>query len=193
MTTITKALAKGSIATIAAGAMAMAAAAPVNAQIRDRDRDRGRDDGISAGEVIAGAVVLGGIAAVIAATSNNNRDRDYRGNDRDYRGNDRDYRGGYNGYSSRAAVDQCVRAAEQQAQRRTGVQSEVYEIRNIDRQRNGFEVEGRIAVRNDYRGRGWNNNYQRGVRNAGWNEGRFTCDWRSGRVTDIDYSGIRNL
>ena len=182
MSTFTKAL----VSTVVAGAMAVSAAAPAAAQDRNRDRDRG--DGISAGEVIAGAVILGGLAAVIASSNNDN--------DRDYRGYDRDRRGGYNGggYNARTAVDECVRAAERQAQRGTGANAEVYEIRNIERTRRGFEIDGRIAVRNDYRGRGWGGDYRRGGRqNAGWDEGRFSCDWNNGRVSDIDYSGIRNL
>ena len=180
MSTLTKNL----VSTVVAGAMAVSAAAPAAAQDRSRDRDRG--DGISAGEVIAGAVILGGLAAVIA--SSNNNDRDYRGNDRDRRG----YNGG--GYNARTAVDECVRAAERRAQRGTGVNAEVYEVRSIERTRRGFEVEGRIAVRNDYRGRGWGGDYRRGGRqNAGWDEGRFSCDWNNGRVSDIDYSGLRNL
>ena len=209
MTTISKALTKGTFATVAAGAMVMAAVTPAAAQ--DRNRDRNRGDGISAGEVIAGAVILGGIAAVIASSNNNDRDRyddrDYRDDrdDRDYRNDrdDRDYRdgrGGYNngygqngGYNARTAVDQCVRAAERQAQRGSGVNAEVYEVVDIDRSRRGFEISGRIAVRNDYRGRGWGGDYRRNYRNTGWDEGRFTCEYRNGRVTDIDFSGLRNL
>ena len=198
MNTINKALAKGSLATIAAGAMAVSSAAPASAQ--DRYRDYDRDDGISAGEVIAGAVVLGGLAAIL---SSGNRDRyydDYRYGDRrgtygDYRYRDRDrYRGDRydRGYSSRAAVEQCVRAAEQQAQRYTGSRAEVYEIRDIDRERNGFEVKGRIAVQDRWGG-GRYGNYRRGYRNSGWDEGRFECDVRYGRITDLDFSGIRGL
>jgi len=190
MTTISKAL----FGTVAGGAMAMAAVTPAAAQDRNRDRDRDRGDGISAGEVIAGAVILGGIAAVIASSNNNDRDR-Y--DDRDYRGNDRnggrgDY--GYNsGNNARTAVDQCVRAAERQAQRGSGVNAEVYEVINIDRTRRGFEINGRIAVRNEYRGRGWGGDYRRNNRNTGWDEGRFTCEYRNGRVNEIDFSGLRNL
>lgn len=200
MTTITKAL----VGTVAAGAMAMAAVTPAFAQDRSRDRDRDRGDGISAGEVIAGAVILGGIAAVIASSNNNDRDR-Y--DDRDYRdrgrANDRDYRDGgrgddyrYNnggGYNARTAVDECVRAVERQAARYSGANAEVYEVGNIDRSRRGFEISGRIAIRNDYRGRGWGGDYRRNNRNTGWDEGRFTCDWTNGRVSDIDFSGLRNL
>lgn len=177
MKPITKAL----VGTVAAGAIAAAVASPAHAQYRDRDRD---DDGISAGEVIAGAVILGGLAAVIAS-ADNDRDRDYR-----YR--DRHDRRGYNRYNSRAAVDQCVRTAEREAQRYTGSRAEVYEIRDIDRERNGYEVKGRIAVQDRrYRG-GWGE-YRRNYRNSGWDEGRYTCRVRNGRVVDLDYSGIRGL
>lgn len=195
MKSIAKALAKGTLGTVAAGAMVMGAASPAVAQDRHRDRDH---DGISAGEVIAGAVVLGGLAAIIASADNDRdhyRDRDYRGYRDDYRG---DYRGGYgNGYNAREAVEMCVRAAERQAERRLGARAEVYEIRDVDRERRGYEVEGRIAVRDDYRyrdRRGWGrNDYRRGYRNDGWDEGRFSCDVRRGRVVDLDFSGIRGL
>ena len=194
MKSITKALAKGTLGTVAAGAMVLGmTATPAAAQHRDRDRG----DGISAGEVIAGAVILGGLAAIIASSDNDRdyRDRDYR-YDRDYRGG---YRGGYNGYSSRDAVELCVRAAETQAQRRLGSRAEVYEIRDIDRERRGFEVDGRIAVADDYRyrgrdRRGWGRqDYRRGYGNDGWDEGRFSCEVRNGRVVDLDFSGIRGL
>jgi len=187
MKTTSKALAKGTIATVAAGAMAMATATPAFAQDRHRDRDR---NGISTGEVIAGAVILGGIAAVLASSNNNDRryrDRNYR--DRHYR--DRDYDRG--NHRAERAVEQCVRAAERQAQRWSGNRAEVYEIRDVDRERGGFEVKGRIAVRDGYQGRGYRGDYRRNARNNGWDEGRFTCDWRRGQVVDIDFRGIRGL
>src|SRR3546814_7409467 len=62
------------VGTVAAGAMAAATASPALA----RDHS-----GIAAGDVIAGALVIGGIAAVAAAASNDNR-YDY-GYGRDYR------------------------------------------------------------------------------------------------------------
>lgn len=187
MTTITKALGKGAIATVAAGAMAMATATPAAAEHRDRD-------GISAGEVIAGAVILGGLAAILSSGKRDRYRDDYRYRD-GYRG---DY--GYNsGYSSRQAVEACVHAAERAAQRYTGSRAEVYEVRDIDRKRSGYEVEGRIAVRDNhgyrnrgYRDRGWGD-YRRGYRNDGWDEGRFKCEWSRGRVVDVDFSGIRGL
>lgn len=198
MTSITKALAKGTLGTLAIGAMAMATASPALANDRDR--------GISTGEVIAGAVILGGIAAVIASSKDrdnynyrgrdrdrNYRDRNYRDRghrDRNYR--DRGYRDDYRRNASRIAVQECVRAAERRASRFSGSRAEVFEIRDIDRERGGFEVKGRIAVRdNRYRGRDYRSDYRRGHRNNGWDEGRFTCDWRGGRVVDIDFKGFR--
>ncbi len=186
MTRPVKALAKGTIATLAAGAMALTAAAPAYAQSRHRDRD-----GISAGEIIAGALIIGGIAAVASAAG---RDRDRY---------DRYDRGGY-GYGPRDAVEQCVRAAERNANRYSwGGRSRVTDIRDIDRKGNGFRVKGRIAVnqmgrdwrRGDNRyGSGWNNDYRGwNDRYNGYDSGRFTCQVRNGRVVDIDYSGIRGL
>ena len=54
MKTISKGLAKGTLATVAAGAMAMASATPAFAQDR-YDRD---NDGIGVGEIIAGALII---------------------------------------------------------------------------------------------------------------------------------------
>lgn len=202
MKTMTKPLARRTLAGLAAGAMALTAASPAAAQDRYRDRD---DDRISAGEVIAGAVVLGGLAAIIAASDDNDRydrnDRNYRQDrsdrDRDY--GDRGHRGysnGYDGYgrhSGRRAVEQCVAAAERAAQRYSGSRAEVYEIHDVERDRRGYEIEGRIAVRNSYRGRGYRDDYRRGYRNNGWDEGRFECEYRNGRVIDVDFNGLRGL
>ncbi|TIX50413.1 hypothetical protein [Alteraurantiacibacter aquimixticola] len=183
---------KALVGTVAAGAMAVASATPAVAGDRHRDR------GIDAGDVIAGALIIGGIAAIASAVDNDRDDRRYR--DRNYR--DRDYRHGdrydhrdrrYNNRDNvERAVEQCVRAAERQAERWTGSRAEVYEIRDVDRERRGFEVKGRIAVRDRYHRGGWND-YSRNRRNNGWDEGRFTCDVERGRVVDIDFSGIRGL
>ena len=197
MKTITKAL----VGTVAAGAMAMASATPAAAQYRDRDRH----SGIDAGDVIAGALIIGGIAAVASAVGNNNRGYNNGGYVYEGRGYDnRGYNNGYynNGYNNvgdpRQAVEQCVYAAEQNASRysygRSGAQ--VTDIRNIDRHRDGYTVKGRIAVNTQNRNwRGsWGGDY-RGYNNAysGYDAGRFTCDVRYGRVVDLDYSGIRGL
>src|SRR5690606_41299842 len=98
-----KSFSKALIGTVAAGAMAMGAASPAQAQWRDRDRN----DGIDAGDIIAGALIIGGIAA-IASAAGNDRGRNDR-YDRNYRGAD----------NSRQAVEQCVYAAERNAGRQS--------------------------------------------------------------------------
>ena len=68
-----KSVSKALIGTVVAGAMAATSVTP--AMARDRN-----NDGIGAGEIIAGALVIGGIAAIASAASN---DRGYdRGYDR---------------------------------------------------------------------------------------------------------------
>lgn len=202
MKTITRSL----VGTVAAGAMAMAAATPASA----RDRD---NDGISAGEIIAGALIIGGIAAAAGAFNDDDdryRDDRYRDNryyDGRYRDGYNSYdRRGYNGYrmNARTAVEQCVRAAERDASRYSwGGRAKVTDIRDIDRSRDGFKIKGRIAVNtmnrgwrtgDGYYGRGWNNDY-RGWNSAyrGYDSGSFKCEIRHGRVVDLDYSGIRGL
>ena len=185
MKTLTKAL----VGTVAAGAMVMGSATPAFAQYRDR-RD---NDGIDVGDVIAGALIIGGIAAVASAATRNNR-----GYNDGYVYEGRGYDGRYNrAGDSRQAVEQCVYAAERNASRYSyGGGAQVTDIRNIDRKRDGYTVKGRIAVNtrnanwqrgwgNDYRG--WNNNYR------GYDAGNFTCKVRYGQVVDLDYSGVRGL
>jgi hypothetical protein len=179
MKTITKAL----VGTVAAGAMALGSATPAMA--------RDRHDGISTGDVIAGALILGGIAAVAsAASSNNYRGYGYNG----YNG----YRYGYNRAGDpRSAVEQCVYAAERNASRYSyGGRAKVTDIRDIDARRDGYKVRGRIAVNTrsgDWR-RGWGNDYRGwNSRYNGYDAGSFTCDVRYGQVVDLDYNGIRGL
>ena len=173
MTSKLKAFAKGGIATSAVGAMALATATPAQADHRDRDR-------IGAGEIIAGAVILGGIAAIASASK---RDRyGYRYNDRRYRD---DYRHRGN-------------AVERDA-RRSGYRfADVTQIRDVDDTRYGWRVKGRLEVAgNGYHRDGRYDRYNRYDRNDGYyrrgDDGSFTCRVERGRVTDIDYKGIRRL
>jgi hypothetical protein len=170
---------------------------------RPGDRYRGHD-GIDAGDVIAGALIIGGIAAIASAASNNRNDRYDRGygyRDNDYRGWDyRNGRGygdnGYyqNGYGSRTAVDQCVRAAQIEA-RRYG-NARVTDVTRIDRIRGGYEVRGRLIVQdrgwNGWRGNrgGWDRGNQYGRYNEGYERGRFSCVTRRGSVDDVRLSGL---
>jgi hypothetical protein len=175
MTTKTNRLASGKSARLVLGAVAataLTAASITPAQARDRDRD-----GISAGEIIAGAVVIGGIAALAGAFDG---DRGRGWDDRRFRGDRGWDRGGW-GFPGgpRAAVDRCVRAAENQARRFGGYRyADVIDVRDIDRTRDGFRVRGRIDV-----GGGWNRN----------DRGRFTCRIDGRGAPLIDFDGIRGL
>jgi hypothetical protein len=185
-----KNLSKALVGTVAAGAMAMTSASAM-AQGRYYDRD---DDDIDVGEIIAGALIIGGIAAVMGGERG--------GYDRYDRYDDR-YRGRYDDrYYDRAgnprdAVEQCVYAAERSANRYSyGGRAHVTDIRDVDSRRDGYRVKGRIAVNtrsNDWR-RGWGNDY-RGWDNrySGYDAGKFTCDVRYGRVVGLDFNGIRGL
>ena len=185
----------------AAAAALVSTAAPAEAQYRYRDRD-----GIGAGEVIAGAVILGGLAAVLSAGKN----------ERYQDGYDRDYNDGYsyntNTGSSRAAINQCIN----QVENRTGgySRSNVTQIRSIERTRYGYRVLGTLEGQNgsggyDRYGQGnrynQNDQHYQGNRydqddrydrnsygntyNRGAEGGQFTCYVERGRVVDIDYNG----
>lgn len=168
-----KFLTKSLLGTGAAAAALVTIAAPAQAQRYDRyDRDR---DGISAGEVIAGAVVLGGLAAAIASSD----DRyDYRrgGYDRGY-----NYYNNRNG-GSREAINRCVNQVEGWAGRYS--RSDVTQIRDIERTRYGFRVKGNVVVQAGGRG------YDRYGYGRGYDKGRFTCYVERGRVVDITYRGL---
>jgi len=175
---------------LSAGAAAAAlVSVAVPAQARDRhDRDRDRDS-ISAGEIIAGAVVLGGLAAVLSS-GNNGRNGRYGYDDR-YDDNRAGY--DYDNRNGRAAVNQCVTSVERWANgyRR----SDVTQVRSIERTRFGYRVTGNVVVQDAGRGRYENdyygndrfggNGYQRG-----YDKGRFTCFVERGRVVDINYRGL---
>lgn len=187
MIDLKKTISKGALGTVAAGAMALAtfgvSATPAMADDR-RDRDRG---GIGVEEVIAGAVVIGGIAALAGAFDGDrdrDRYRDRRYRERDYRGYDNRYRAdryGYRGGNANAAIQRCAAAAEREARRAGFRYAQVTQIRDVDRERRGFEVEGRIEVADGFRGR-------RGV-----DRGRFSCDVSRGRIIDLDFDNIRGL
>lgn len=186
MSKTTKAFAKGGIATAAVSAMALAGATPANAEHRHRD-------GISTGDIIAGAVILGGIAAVASAASKD-RYRDY-----DDRGRYRDsYR--YGG-SPRSAVERCVNQVNSDARRYGYRDARVTEIRDVDDTRYGWRVKGRVEVRDSRYGSRYDrydrynryDRYDRGSRYGRSDDGKFTCYIERGRVTDINYSGLRRL
>lgn len=134
---------------------------------------RYRRNRVDAGDVLAGVLIIGGIAAIANAASKNNRNQRYR--DRDYRYPDRDYRDRDRRYRDRdarryddsrgidRAVDMCVRAIERDVR--------VDTVDSIERDGSGWEVEGRL-----------------------YNGEKFSCEIGSdGRIEDIDYAGGRDF
>ena len=179
---------------LGAGAAAAAlVSVTVPAQARDRhDRNRDRDrDSISAGEIIAGAVVLGGLAAVLSSGNNGRNDR--RGYDDRYDDNRAGYGYDIRNGSGRAAINQCVASVERWANGYS--RSDVTQVRSIERTRFGYRVQGNVVVQDGGRGR-YENNYHGNDRfggNAyqrGYDKGRFTCFVERGRVVDINYRGL---
>lgn len=173
-----KTISKAFVGSVAAGAMALASATPAMAQ--DRYRDRG--DGISAGDIIAGALVIGGIAAVAGSIGNNRGTygEPYYG---DRYGSNYGY--DYNRHgNSRQAVQQCVSAAQ-----RGAYGARVTDVRDIDRKRDGYRVKGTLIV--NERGSGWGRDYNYRYSGSNYDRGTFTCDVRYGRVVDLDYNGLR--
>lgn len=92
---------------------------------------RGRNRGISGGDILAGALILGGIAAVASAATNSSRNRNGP-NDR-YSYND----------DVRSASNQCGAAAAAQS----GLGSRIERIDNVVREGNGWRVEGLVGSR----------------------------------------------
>ena len=194
MKTFTKALGKTGVAAAVAGAMAVSSASPAAA--------RDHKDGIDAGDVIAGALIIGGIAAIASAVDKD--DRHYR--DRRYRDRRYDDRRDVRRGGSRRAVESCVRAAERDARRYGYNYADVTQIRDVERTRYGWRVKGRIEVGG---ARGYGNRYghrdryrdDRGFYNAkfgrhnrrGYDQGRFTCQIERGRVNYVDFNNIRGL
>lgn len=172
-----KKLGQAAIGTAVAGSML--AATPAAAQGRyDRDLD-----GISAGEVVAGAVVIGGLAALLGSLDQDDR-RDGRYGYRSERGDRRWYEGSgsygprYGG--ARSAIQQCVNTVEG---RYRGRNVDVVDIRNIDRSPYGYNVRGRVTVEK-------RNSARRAYRA---DAGSFVCRVQYGKVAAVDYNGIRGL
>ena len=107
-------------------------------------------DGIDGGDILAGILVIGGIAATASAASKKDRDRRYE--DRDYRSenpryddrraderyDERDDRGSGD---MQSAINACTDAAERQA----GRDARVSAIQSVIRDGSGWRVEGDLA------------------------------------------------
>lgn len=167
------------------------ATAPASAQgYYGYDRYDHRRDGISAGEVIAGAIVIGGLAAILSAQNQGRYGYD-----------------GYNGYNgyygpryggARQAIGACVAVAQRNASRFGPAR--VTRITGIDRTPYGYRIAGRIQVQGSgyggygydpYNRYGYGNGYAYGRDGWGGNDrGGFRCIVDRGRVVDINYRGL---
>lgn len=190
-----KIISKALVGAVAASAMVVVPTSAALAQYRDYNRDRG----ISAGDVIAGAVILGGIAAVAGSLGRGN---DYRNDDRYYRNGNYGY---YNG-NPRAAVEQCVNAANRDARSRGYRYAQVTQVRDVNDTNYGWKIKGNLQVdgnrgyydrnydsrryNSGYYGNGRYDNDRRGYQQ---DAGSFTCWIDRGRVSRMDYSGIRGM
>ncbi|MEQ8744030.1 hypothetical protein [Parasphingorhabdus sp.] len=107
-------------------------------------------DGISGGDILAGILVIGGIAAIASAASKNDRNRRYE--DRDYRNENQRYddrradpredsRYDRGSGDMEAAISACSDAAERQA----GRDSRVSAIESVVRDGDGWRVEGELS------------------------------------------------
>ena len=82
-------------------------------------------------------------------------------------------------------MDRCVRAAENQARRFGGYRyADVTDVRDLDRTRFGFRIQGRIEVGDGGR---W------GGRGRGYDRGRFTCRLDGRGAPLVEFDGIRGL
>ena len=155
------------IALAAAAVLTMAASPAMARGWRGHHRGHNRVD---AGDVFAGLVIIGGIAAIAAAASKSNREkrererqREYRYPDRDNR-DSRDYRdyeqpsqrygnrpdgsGSYTGSrryggSMDGAVDICANKVERGDR-------QIETIESVSRETDGWRVDGRISGGRDY-------------------------------------------
>ncbi|MEZ5744472.1 MAG: hypothetical protein R3D89_12320 [Sphingomonadaceae bacterium] len=120
-----------------------------------------RDRGIDGGDVVAGILIIGGIAAIASAASNANKNKRYRDSrdddyrdyrDRDYRerdgryGDDRydDRRSDYRGAGGMdAAVDTCVAEVERGNR-------QVDTVDGANRDGSDWRIEGRMTNGSDF-------------------------------------------
>jgi hypothetical protein len=137
---------------------------------------RHHERGVSAGDVIAGVAILGVFAAIASAASKPKAPRypqpvynDYPERDDDSRVQ-QSQRGTIT--SENAAVDACATAAEQ----RGGSTSSVREITTVNADSDGWDVEGVIEQRSDWRDR-----------NA--DRKSFSCSVRFGSVETVYIDG----
>lgn len=127
---------------------------------RDHRGHRRHRRGIDGGDVVAGILILGGIAAIASAASKSKRDRRYEDRDvrdRDYRTNDRrnddrryddrrpDNRGDDQSSRGTGSMDLAINACSNAAEVQAGNNARVSEIRAVARDGAGWRVEGDLT------------------------------------------------
>ncbi len=149
-------------AALAVTSVTPAMAAPYNGHNQSR--------GIKAEEVIAGAVIIGGLAVILSAADNNDNYRNSRYDERydDRYGNGRHDNVRYD--NGRRNVEKCVRAAEGEALR-YGRNARVTDVREVDRYNGQVRVKGNVAVYS---------------RHNGTQNNRFSCTVSHGRVQSVN-------
>jgi hypothetical protein len=107
-------------------------------------------DRIDGGDILAGILVIGGIAAIASAASQNNRDRRYE--DRDYRSENQRYEdrreaSRNDGYDDRVTgdMDMAINACSDAAERQAGDGARVSAIDSVARDGVGWRVEGELT------------------------------------------------
>lgn len=159
---------KRSAAVLASAAVLSMAATPALARDRGwgggwgKHYGRHHDDGISAGDVLAGVLIIGGIAAIASAASKSKKEREARERSDDeyrYPGEQRDLpqngsaRYGSSGADDRpewregtginGAVDRCLEEVERGSTKVEGVDS-------VNREGDGWRVAGRTGDGQDF-------------------------------------------
>lgn len=140
-----------------------------------------RHRGIGAGDVLAGVLVLGGIAAIASAASNSRKERRYPVEQPRYRENERRSN---SGQGIDRAVDMCLAEIERDVR--------VESVDGVDRTGEGWSVQGRIYngepfnCRIDNNGRvsdvsfgGRSAQVDRAVKDRQWSDERYKAAWRS--------------
>jgi len=153
-------------------AVAAALVVPVAAPVRAGDRHWGghrHRDRVDAGDIIAGAIIIGGIAAIASGISKSNKEK----RDREW---ERDNSYGGSAYDDRTdAVDVCARAAEDEA-RRDSQRAVVRTIDSVSNEGARYRVGGVVEIE---RPRGWDRDKPGGTYT---DRVRFRCTARNGSV-----------
>jgi hypothetical protein len=150
-----------------------------------RDRDR-----VDAGDVLAGILIIGTIAAIASGSGEKKRRREEerrRERDEEWQrnrdtpngesNNSESSNGDYQrGPSQITSEDDAVNACASAVEDRAGRAASVRDISDVQQQRDGWEVRGVVERRS-----GW--------RDRSADQSRFTCVVQAGRVTAIDFDG----